>query len=80
MVVDHTSLADEVDNFDLLTTAQRAAARRTVAAHAIDAEDCRDLFAMLGIDPSQERDEVPEVARPRLPATPTRRNLRPTRA
>jgi hypothetical protein len=67
MVVDHLALADEVDNFVVLCTAQRAAARRTVASHALDVTDCRELFAMLGIDPTQERDEVPEVARPKLP-------------
>lgn len=67
MVVDHLSLADEIDNFDVLSTAQRAAARRTVAGYATDADECREFFAMLGIDPRQERDEVPEVARPKLP-------------
>lgn len=68
-----------MDGFDLLTTEQRAAARRTVANYSTDAEECVDFFMMLGIHPRQERERPVEVNEPKLPATPTRRSkkLRP---
>lgn len=74
MVVDHQAQADEVDGFDLLTTEQRAAARRTVANYSTDTDECVEFFMMLGIHPRQERDKTAEVNRPRLPATPTARH------
>lgn len=73
MVVDHQAQADEVDGFDLLSTEQRAAARRTVANHATDADECAEFFRMLGIHPSQERERPPEVNEPKLPNAPKRR-------
>jgi hypothetical protein len=77
MAVDHQSAADEIDNFDLLSTEQRAKARRTVAAYSDNADDADLLFRMLGIHPSQEREICEEVNRPKLPrATPSRRNGR----
>lgn len=38
-----------------VTAAERTAAVRTIAAHALDAEDCRWLCALLGLDPRQAR-------------------------
>jgi hypothetical protein len=70
VAIDHSSHHDEVDNFDQLSTEQRAAARRTVAHFADDAAECVQFFEMLGISPRQEREEVPEVTRPKLPSTP----------
>lgn len=80
MVVDHQAQADEVDGFDLLTTEQRAAARRTVANFATDADEAREFFMMLGIHPKQERDRPIEVNEPKLPATPARRQRKLKRA
>ena len=44
---------------------QRKAARRTIAEHAVDAEDAARLFLMLGLFPSQEDEgfQVPDAYR-----------------
>jgi hypothetical protein len=39
------------------TPEQRVAAVRAVAAHARDADDCRALLTMLGLDPHRPRHE-----------------------
>lgn len=67
MMVDHQALTDVVDNFDHLTTEQKARARRTCAAYATDADELVDLMAMLGISPAQERERCAEVSTPILP-------------
>lgn len=44
-------------------------AARTVAHHAIDAEDCAELLEMLGLDP--KKGKAPEM--PMVSSTPPRR-------
>ncbi|QLY28068.1 hypothetical protein H0264_21975 [Nocardia huaxiensis] len=53
----HTTLAPEQSEFTAARAAEKAACARqnasaaiTVASHALDAEDCKYLLAMLGLD------------------------------
>jgi hypothetical protein len=46
------------DFVDTQSPETEAAARRTVASYAIDADDARELMMALGIHPSQDRVQV----------------------
>ena len=45
------------DGIATITSEQRAAARRTVAENALDADDAAQLLLMLGVFPGQESDD-----------------------
>ncbi|SDC66851.1 hypothetical protein [Actinokineospora iranica] len=49
-----------LDALDNLTT-QRTRAARTVAGHSVDADDCRNLLTMLGLDATAEASDARPV-------------------
>jgi len=66
MAIDHSCLTDEIEYFDPLNEDQKARARYTVAANAIDATDAVELMMALGIHPTQKDEENPRASLTRL--------------
>lgn len=53
---DHQARTSEIGDPDPIPLSTREKARFVVAGHANDAQDCEQLWTMLGIHPSQDKD------------------------
>lgn len=82
MSVDGTPISQadlaRIEAEEALHTQQRRAAVKVVAASATDADDCRMLLSILGLDDATVRAARAEIAP--APAAPTPKRARKTRA
>ncbi|GAB2479340.1 hypothetical protein [Jatrophihabitans fulvus] len=82
MSVDGTPISQadmaRIEAEEALHAQQRRAAVKVIAASATDADDCRMLLSILGLDDATARAARAEMAP--APATPTPKRTRKTRA
>jgi hypothetical protein len=77
MSIDGTPISEadlaRIEAEEKLHADQQRSAVRVVAASAIDADDCRTLLSILGLDRLVVADARAEMARPAPPKRPRRR-------